>query len=106
MILEEGVDRRPGHVFDGNLLGGEPDTEVLNPLNVLLNGTRGMASIVEIIDVGFDPGTKKIGPQACANPRATKMVVQHDSLLSGQRTVEEDRGLCGPDQITGRSTER
>ena len=59
MIVKEGVDRRPGHALDGGVLGGEPDSEVLNPLNVLLNGARGMAALVEVIDVGLDPGTRR-----------------------------------------------
>ena len=41
MIVEEGVDRRPGHVLEGDVLGGEPDAEVLDGLDVLLDGARG-----------------------------------------------------------------
>jgi hypothetical protein len=56
----------------------EPDTEVLNPLNVLLNGARGMASMVEVIDVGFDPRTEEIGPRSYANARAAEVLVEHE----------------------------
>jgi hypothetical protein len=77
MIVKKAVDRRPGHRLNGDLLGVEPDSEVLDGLNVLLNGAQRMAAFVEIIDVGFDPGTEGVGPQACANARAAEELVQH-----------------------------
>jgi len=77
MIVEEGVDRRPGHSLNGDVLGGEPDAEVLDGLNVLLNGAWGMATLVKIRDVGFDPVTEEIGPQAGTDTESAEVVVQH-----------------------------
>jgi hypothetical protein len=58
MLVKKAVDRRPGHLLNGDVLRVEPDCEVLDGLNVLLNGAPRMAAFVEIIDVGFDPGTE------------------------------------------------
>src|SRR5437588_2849624 len=77
MIAEEGANRRLGHTVDGDLLGGEPGTEVLDGLDVLLDGARGMAAFVEVSDEGFDPDTEVVGPQAGADARSAEEVVQH-----------------------------
>src|SRR3954466_3566447 len=75
--LEEGVDRRSGHALDGDVLGGEPDAEVLDDLDVLLDGALGMAALVEVSDVGFDPGTEGVGPHAGTDAGSAEEVVQH-----------------------------
>src|SRR3954449_8515629 len=62
VILKEGVDRRPGHALDGDVLGGEPGAEVLDGLDVLMDGAPGMTALVEVGDIGFDPGTEGVGP--------------------------------------------
>jgi hypothetical protein len=77
MIEQEGIDRRPGHGLDGDVLGGEPDSEVFDSLDVLLDGPRGMAPCVEIIDVEFDPRTEDVGPDSLADARSAEELVQH-----------------------------
>ena len=105
MIVQEGIDRRSGHGLDGDVLGGEPGPEVFDGLDVLLDDARRMAPRVEVSDVEFDPVAEELALIRSRTRGRRKSWSSMDALLSGQRTVREDRGLCGPTQISSSATD-
>jgi hypothetical protein len=85
MIVQEGIDRRPGYGIDGDVLGAEPGPEVFDGLGVLLDNARRMAPRVEVGDVEFDPIAEDVGPDSVTGARSTKVLVQHESPPFGSR---------------------
>ena len=77
MIMEKGANRRLRHTLDGDPLGSEPGAEVLDGLDVLMDGTWGMAAFFKVCDERFNPSTEGVGPQAGENARSAEKVVQH-----------------------------
>ena len=72
MIVQEGIDRRPGHGLDGDVLVAEPGPEVFDGLGVLLDDARGMAPRVEVSDVEFDPVAEEVSPDSVTDARSAE----------------------------------
>jgi hypothetical protein len=77
MIVQKGIDRCPCHVLDCDVLGGQPDPEVFDGLNVLLDDARRMTPYGEVCDVEFDPSTEDVGPDSVTDARSSEELVQH-----------------------------
>jgi hypothetical protein len=77
MIVQKGANRRLCHILDGDPLGSEPGAEVLDGLDVLMDGALGMATFFKVSGQRFNPSTEGVGPQAGDNARSSEKVVQH-----------------------------
>src|SRR4051794_4427097 len=77
MLVEERADGRSGHVLVGDVLGGEPDAEVLDDEDVSPDGAPGVAARVEVGHVTGDPGPQWVGPDAVTDAGSNEEVVDH-----------------------------
>jgi hypothetical protein len=77
MIVEERADGRPSHVLGCGAPGAEPGAEVLDGQNTFPDGPTWVAARVEVSDVGRDPISEEVGPDALEDARSKEESVEN-----------------------------